>query len=140
MFYLELLKKIKRYNLLPVVYWLFSWESAKATSILDSSQVNSNQMEKFAGSSGFESSITIESLMALIIQVFLSLLSLIFIILILYAGYNWMTAGGDEQKVTKAKDTIYRAVIGLVITISAFVLTYFVFNALPFGGGPTVTP
>jgi hypothetical protein len=74
-----------------------------------------------------------------VIQVFLSLLSMIFIILILYAGFNWMTAGGDEQKVTKAKDTIYRAVIGLLVTVSAFVITYFVFNALPFNAGSTTT-
>jgi len=61
-------------------------------------------------------------------------LSLIFIVLILYAGYNWMTAGGEEKKVEDAKGTITRAIIGLVIIIAAFAITYFVFNALPFGG------
>ena len=64
--------------------------------------------------------------LGIIIQVALSLLGIIFMGLIIYAGYNWMTAMGDEQKVTKAKDTITRAVIGLVIVIAAYAVSYFV--------------
>jgi hypothetical protein len=45
-------------------------------------------------------------IIANLIGVFLSLLGVIFIILIILAGYWWMTASGDEQKLTKAKDTI----------------------------------
>jgi hypothetical protein len=41
-----------------------------------------------------------------------------------------MTAGGDEQKVTKAKDSIRRAIIGLIIIVAAYGITYFVFMAL----------
>jgi hypothetical protein len=41
-----------------------------------------------------------------------------------------MTAGGNEEKVSKAKTTLYRAIIGLIITISAYAITYFVFGAL----------
>jgi len=85
----------------------------------------------FLAEAGFTSS-SVGDVAALAIEAFLGLLAIIFIILILYAGFNWMTAAGDEQKVTKAKDTIYRAVIGLIITLAAFSITYFVFNALPF--------
>jgi len=70
-----------------------------------------------------------------IITAFLSLLGVIFIILMILAGYNWMTAGGDEQKVTKAKDTIKRAIIGLLIIMGAYAITYFVFANVPYGGG-----
>jgi hypothetical protein len=57
----------------------------------------------------------------------------------LYAGYNWMTAAGDEQKVEKAKDTITRAIIGIIITVSAYAITYFIFKYLDQMGtnGPT---
>lgn len=69
------------------------------------------------------------------ISAFLGLLGIIFLVLIIYAGFEWMTAQGDEEKVTKAKDTLTRAVIGLVIIIAAYSITYFVFSSLPSGDG-----
>ncbi|MBI4812328.1 hypothetical protein HY798_02695 [Candidatus Falkowbacteria bacterium] len=56
------------------------------------------------------------------------MLGVIFIILMLYAGYNWMTASGEEEKVTKAKDTIWRAIIGLIITIGSYAIWDFILN------------
>lgn len=79
--------------------------------------------------------IFIGDIIAKIIKGFLALLGVIFIILILIAGYNWMTAAGDEEKVRKAKDTIQRAIIGLLIIVSAYAITYFVFKYMPWGGG-----
>ena len=69
------------------------------------------------------------------ISAFLGLLGIIFVVLIVYAGYNWMTAAGDEEKVSLAKQTLSRAVIGLIIIIAAYSITYFVFSNLPGGGG-----
>ena len=78
---------------------------------------------------------TFSRIISTVIEVFLGLLGIIFLVLIIYAGYNWMTAQGDEEKVTKAKDTLQRAVIGLIIIIAAYSITYFVFSSLPGGGG-----
>ncbi|MBI4779657.1 hypothetical protein HY797_04390 [Candidatus Falkowbacteria bacterium] len=78
---------------------------------------------------------TLSLLISQIIKAFLGLLGIIFLILIIYAGYNWMTAQGDEEKVTLAKNTLARAVIGLIIIIAAYSITYFVFSNLPGGGG-----
>jgi len=79
---------------------------------------------------------TVYIVVADIIGAFLGLLGAIFVILIVWAGYTWMTAGGDEQKLTKAKDTIYRAIIGLIITAAAYAITAFVFKyALVQGSG-----
>lgn len=71
---------------------------------------------------------TFLALLGTLINVFLSLLGIIFIILIVYAGYNWMTARGEEAKLEKAKDTIWRAVIGLVITVGSYAIWNFVFT------------
>ncbi|OGF25672.1 hypothetical protein A2303_06755 [Candidatus Falkowbacteria bacterium RIFOXYB2_FULL_47_14] len=79
---------------------------------------------------GFASGQNPGSIVATILTGFLSLLGIIFIVLIIYGGYNWMTAAGEEQKVEKAKDTIKRAVIGLIIIVAAYSITYFVFTAL----------
>lgn len=57
-----------------------------------------------------------------IVSAFLGLLGIIFVILIIYAGYNWMTASGEADKVEKAKKTIARAITGLIITISAYAI------------------
>lgn len=84
---------------------------------------------------GFTGTARIGSVVSILIQSFFSLLALIFIILIIIAGYDWMTAQGDETKVTKAKDTIQRAIIGLIIIIAAYAITYFVFNYLSLSGG-----
>jgi len=67
------------------------------------------------------------SMIGRIVNAIFGLLGVIFVILILMAGYNWMIAAGDEAKVTKAKDTIRRAIIGLIITVSAFAIYNFVF-------------
>ena len=74
------------------------------------------------------------SIVGVVIQAFLSLLGVLFLVYMLYGGYNWMVAQGDEDKVKKAKETIQRAIIGLIIIIAAYAITYFVFGSLPGGG------
>ncbi len=95
------------------------------------------QTENFRGQSGFETATedSVGSVIATVITAFLSLLGIIFVILILVGGYHWMTAGGNEEKVEKAKNTISRAVIGLIIVVSAYAITYFVFSNLGSVGG-----
>ena len=65
-----------------------------------------------------------------IINVFLSILGVICLILFVYAGAIWMTAGGDDKKVDKAKKILTNTVIGLVITLSAYALSTFILNLL----------
>ena len=64
------------------------------------------------------------------IEVFLSLLAIIFIVLLLIAGYQYMTAQGDSTKASNAFKSIRTAVIGLIIILMAYTITYFVFNSL----------
>lgn len=60
----------------------------------------------------------------------LSFIGVIFMVLVLYGGYTWMTSFGNAQKVEKAKELIVDAVIGLVIVIAAYTITNFVVNAI----------
>lgn len=53
------------------------------------------------------------------------------VIMILYAGFIWLTAGGSEEKVGKAKKIIKQAVIGLIIISFAYGIVGFVFRAVP---------
>ena len=61
-----------------------------------------------------------------IVQAFFSLLGIIFLVLMLYSGYSWMTAAGDQGKVERAQNTIRRAIIGIIITIGSYAITQFI--------------
>lgn len=114
---------------------IFYINFASAYPIIGDSGVETDkQIESFNNQANFND-MSIGGVMAVAIQAFLGLLGIIFLILIIYAGYNWMIAQGEEEKVNKAKDTIQRAVIGLIIIISAYAITYFVFKNLGGVGG-----
>ncbi len=65
-----------------------------------------------------------------IISLVLGFLGVIFLFLIVYSGVQWMTGGGNDERITKAKKRMIQAVIGLAITVSAFVLTNFIIDRL----------
>jgi len=65
-----------------------------------------------------------------IINVALGFLGVVFLVIILYAGFLWMTAGGEEEKVKKAKSLIFQGIIGLVIIVAAYAISSFVMGSL----------
>lgn len=72
----------------------------------------------------------IETVVGTVISAFLGLLGVIFLVLIIYGGYIWMIARGDESKVEKAKNTIINSTIGLALVLGAYAITYFVLSAI----------
>lgn len=60
----------------------------------------------------------------------LGLLGIIFVILIIYSGLMWMTAGGKEQQVEDAKKIIIRATIGVIIILASYAITWYVMEAI----------
>lgn len=65
---------------------------------------------------------------ARLIRLALGLVSIILLALILYAGFLWMTAGGNDEQITQARSYIKNSVIGLVIIILAYSITIAIFN------------
>ncbi|MBI2990013.1 MAG: hypothetical protein HYY51_02365 [Candidatus Magasanikbacteria bacterium] len=61
-----------------------------------------------------------------IIKVMLKAYGIIFIVLMVNAGYNLVTSHGEEDKIQKAYGTIQAAVIGLIIILSAYSIAYLV--------------
>lgn len=53
---------------------------------------------------------------------------MIAVLIIVIAGFFYITANGDSNQITKAKNTILYAVIGLVVVMFAFVITQFVIS------------
>ncbi|MBU1348625.1 pilin [Patescibacteria group bacterium] len=56
----------------------------------------------------------------------MSLIGAILFVYLLYGGFRWMTAGGDEKKVKEATDVIKNAIIGLLIIVLAYAIATFV--------------
>lgn len=81
----------------------------------------------------------IRVVIARIIRTALGLLGIVALVLILYAGFVWMTAGGDEEKISQAKKILLNAVIGLVIILSSYAIASFVINRLVGATGTDTT-
>lgn len=73
---------------------------------------------------------SLQATAANIIRSGLGLLGIVFVGLIIYAGVLWMTAQGEDKEVTKAKNVLTQAIIGLAITVGAYAITNFVITSL----------
>ncbi len=113
-----------------MAFFLFSGFIADSALALDSAKRGLNTTAQ----EGFDSHITegssISQTVGKVIGYVLSFVGVIFLILIIYAGFTWMLARGNEADVKKAKDLMYDAIIGLVIIMSAYAITAFVGNSL----------
>jgi ABC-type bacteriocin/lantibiotic exporter with double-glycine peptidase domain len=67
-----------------------------------------------------------------IVNSLLYILAAVSVVVIIIAGITYTTSGGDSAMVTKAKNTLLYAVVGLVVAILAYAIVNYVINA--FGG------
>ncbi len=90
-----------------------------------------NQVVALQNAAGLGTTATpLTQIIGSIINVLLGFLGIIFLILLIYAGFLWMTAGGEKDKVEKAQTMIKQAVIGLIVIVAAFSISNFVLNSL----------
>lgn len=64
-----------------------------------------------------------------LVRVAIGMLGIIFLLLTIYAGFLYLTARGEEEKVKHAKETLSRGVIGIIIITAAYAIASFVINA-----------
>ena len=100
-----------------------------AAQVLEPTELNA-QSQAFFNETGLSSTVTIPELVSDIIRVVLGLLGIIFLALIIYAGFMWMTARGNEEQIEKAKRIIRGSIVGILITVSAYAITGFVVDAI----------
>jgi hypothetical protein len=65
-----------------------------------------------------------------LINVLLGALGIIFLMLVLYGGFLWMVAGGNDDQAAKGRKVIGNAIVGLLVIFLAFAITTFVFTIL----------
>lgn len=70
------------------------------------------------------------AIIANILGYILGFLGIIAVCLVVYAGFMWLTAGGEEEKAKQALKLLSQAVIGLAIVMSAWSISFFVISAL----------
>ncbi len=92
------------------------------------------EAQKLVGGVGTEAGIgqqqTLPVIIGRIINVALGFIGIVLLVILLLAGFNWMTAGGDMEKVKKAQGQIKNAIIGLIIIVAAFAISNFVLSSL----------
>lgn len=65
-----------------------------------------------------------------VLQVVLGFLGLVGVIMIIYAGFLWLTAGGEEDKAKRGSTLLFQAIIGTFIVLAAYTITVFVLKEL----------
>jgi hypothetical protein len=72
----------------------------------------------------------IRDIVARIIQVALGLLGILALVIILYAGFLYLTDGGKAEQATKAKTLLLQGMIGLTVVLMAYTIVLFLFCTL----------
>lgn len=92
-----------------------------------------DRLENTAITGGYEKSTDKTTLLASvgdIINIALGLLGALFIGFMVYAGFTWLTANGDEKRVEKATSIIKTSIIGLIVTLSSWAIWTFILKRL----------
>ena|SRR3990167_11040842 len=93
-------------------------------------QLDSNAVGLDYGTESGLSSTDPREIAARIINVSLGLLGTITLVLIIYGGFLWMTAAGNDDQVGKAKQIMIAGIIGLAIVLAAYGIATYVVNSL----------
>ncbi len=127
------MKKILVFSL-TLALFLGIFVSGTSAQLLNDTSGLSSMTNSVAQTANFNNT-SISVIIASTIKIILSFLATVFIILMIVAGFRWMNSQGNEEQITQAKDTIRTAIIGLIIVLAAYAITYFIFDVLPFTGG-----
>ncbi|HTM68499.1 MAG TPA: pilin [Candidatus Binatia bacterium] len=83
-----------------------------------------------AGAAGLRTNADLSVVIGRVIGALIGLLGIVFVVLLVYGGFIWMTAQGNEDKIKKAKSVITSAVVGLVVVFAAYAIASAVIEAL----------
>jgi hypothetical protein len=96
-------------------------------------------LDRAANAGGIAKNADLAKSIGNIIRIALGLVGTIFLVLMVYAGFQWMTARGDSKKVEDARNLITGAVVGVIIVASAYAITSFVLSSVTKAGQKTTT-
>ena len=65
-----------------------------------------------------------------VVSKLMGVLGSIALVMFLYGGFLWLTAAGRDEQVTKGKDTLIWAALGLALIFASYSFVNFIFTAL----------
>jgi predicted nucleic acid-binding Zn ribbon protein len=107
--------------------------SADQTQINDIVHGNKTQWNYFTrgfGVTSYGDVIQPGQLVQRITAIFFGILGLIAVVMVMYSGFLWLTAAGEEEKTKKATTLLFQSFVGLIIILASWTLTYFVISQL----------
>lgn len=66
----------------------------------------------------------------LVVNILSTIVAVVAILVIIFAGFRYVIATGDSAKISSAKDTILYAIVGLIVAAMAQVIVRFILNKL----------
>jgi hypothetical protein len=115
-------------SLLVLPYFVFAQEANSNNPMERLETVGSGEEGAYAQADQW----TLSMIIGQAVSILLSFLGIIFIILIILAGYKWMTAGGNQEKVSEAKSSIKSSIIGLIVVVGAYAIWELISSQLLF--------
>ena len=96
------------------------------STVLAQGVKDSSALKDIAKKAGVVNNDSVGTVVGSFINAALTLVGIIFLALMVYAGVLWMTARGKDEQIEKAKSVIMAAIIGIVITLGAYSISAFV--------------
>lgn len=123
-----------KFNLKKIIIFIFIFtlaHTAQAQILEEPAYKAINENTDVLGyGAGINTQASVGVVLATVIKAFLSVMGIVFLIILLMAGWKMMMANGEEKAVTEAKNNIKIAVIGLALMVGAYAITAFVFQQL----------
>ena len=113
-----------------IIFFFISIQGVEAGNLSNAFDKKLKDVTTQAGYSDKTNSDSLLSTISTIIKVFLSMLGVIFLVLMIYGGYLWMIDQGNNDKIKKAQSLITAAVVGLIIVLLAYAISYLVLSTL----------
>ena len=126
---------MKRIKLLMAALAVFVGLGAVAIPHMTLAATSKNTVCKALGSnadcsSNPHGSTSLNSVIKMVINVLSWVVGIAAVIMIIMAGFRYVTAGGDSSGISAAKNTLIYAIIGLVVAASAQVIVHFVLTEI----------
>jgi len=117
---------MKKFLVILILVFIFLPAFAFASPKVDLYSQIGDQMAAGAKRAEFGTPEQAQVYAASIVQIALSTVGIVFIFLLVYGGYILISARGEEEQIKKATTIIRSAIIGLIIILASWSITYFI--------------
>ncbi|MBU1663744.1 pilin, partial [Patescibacteria group bacterium] len=101
-----------------------------STKPVDSTKPTTNSTVSLPNPIGSIAGTSIPTLLGNIIKSVLGVVGSLALVMFIYGGITWMLSGGNQEQVTKGKNILIWATIGIVIIFTSYALVKFVLTAI----------